>query len=216
MGVMDFTEPNVCISENLTTDEAGLLRIQPWAIPRCVRDVKALANDGDGKVNEIIALPGKLLINQRLDWKNDSPVEQDILMRIVRASPDLIVSNPNAIQFRDRWSYKVNGEPAVPVTSGYYNSQFGNANDLGTNSVAEPNPGKQWLWSPVTCQDEWYYNPLQPGETFYFWYRMYVWTPPPWSDNANKNSPEHIARAKWARCQLWSYPRQGTVVTGSA
>lgn len=211
---LNFTEPNVCIGENLTTDEAGLLRLEPHAIVRLVRDVKALSNDGDGKVYPSIITPGKLLINQRLEWKNTTPLEQDVLIRVVRAPRDLIVSNPNAIQFRDRWSYTVDAEPAVPVTTGYFNSQQGWGWDLGTNSVAEPEPGKQWVWFPVSCADEWVPYSIQPGQTFRMWYRCYVWTPPPWSDNANKNAPEHIARARWTRCQLWAYPTQGTVVKG--
>ena len=135
MAVMDFTEPNVCIGENLTTDSAGLLHMQPFAVPRPVRDVKALANDGDGKVFVTTKLPGKLLINQRLDWRNDTPLEQDILIRIIRGPREQVVSNPNAIQFRDRWSYAVDGTPSVPVTSGYFNSQSGTAFDLGTKGA---------------------------------------------------------------------------------
>lgn len=211
---MDFTEPNVCIGENLTTDDGGLLRMQPWAVPRVVADVKALSKDGDGKIFQTTALPGKLLINQKLAWKNDTPIDQGALIRVTRASREWITSNPNAIQFRDRWSYAVDAEPAVPVTTGIFNSQADSADDLGTNSVAEPAPGKQWIWTPVTCFDEWVPYPIAPGETLNVWYRCYVWTPPPWSDNANKNSPEHVARANWARIQLWAFGQQGTVVTG--
>lgn len=210
----DFIEPNVCIGENLTTDAAGLLRAQPYVVPRLVRDVKALANDGDGKVYVNTKLPGKLVINQRLDWRNDTPIEQDVLMRVIRAPREIVTSNPNAIQFRDRWSYAVDTTPAVPVTSGYFNSQLGAAMDRGTNSVAEPEPGVLWQWIPVGCVDEWVPYSIAPGETFYFWYRAYIWTPPPWSDNANKNSPKHTAFAKWTRCQLWAHGRQGTVVAG--
>jgi hypothetical protein len=45
-------------------------------------------------------------------------------------------------------------------------------------------------------------------------YRCYVWTPPPWSDNANKNSPKHEAAARWARIQMIAFPQQGRLVTG--
>lgn len=212
--VLDFTEPNVCIGENLTTDDAGLLRMQPWAVPRPVVDVKAVSSDGDGTVLPATVLPGRLLINQKVSWKNDTPIEQGVLISVTRASREWIVSNPNAIQYRDRWSYAVDAEPAVPVTSGIFNSQCGSSIDLGTNSVAEPQPGKQWMWAPANCADEWVPYPIAPGETLNVWYRCYLWTPPPWSDNANKNAPEHVARAKWARIELWAFPQQGTVVTG--
>lgn len=212
---LDFVEPNVCIDQNLTTDDAGLLRIQPWAVPRVVADVRALSG-ADGKVYPEQALPGKLLINQRLGWRNETPLESMVLIRVIRASKRWIVSNPNAIQFRDRWTWTIDPDdttPSVPVTTGIYNSQVGSAMDVGTNSVAEPNPGKQWVWTDANCADEWV-GPVLPGDKLNVWYRAYVWTPPPWSDNANKNSPKHEAYAGWTRIQLVSFPQQGTLVSG--
>jgi hypothetical protein len=41
-----------------------------------------------------------------------------------------------------------------------------------------------------------------------------VWTPPPWSSNANKNAPEHQAAANYTRIQLLAFPQQGDVVVG--
>lgn len=212
---LDFTEPNVCLDENITTDDGGLIHIQPWALPRLVADVRATSG-GDGKLSPQQALPGKLLINQRVGWRNDSPLESMVLIRVTRGSKSWIVSNPNAIQFRDRWTYVIDADdltPSEPVTTGIYNSQVGSAIDVGTNSVAEPNPGKQWVWTDINSSDEWV-GPVPPGERLNLWYRCYVWTPPPWSDNANKNSPEHRANAGWTRIQLIAFPQQGSVVTG--
>lgn len=212
---LDFTEPNVCVDENLITDEAGLLRIQPWAVPRLVADVRAISG-GDGKLAPEVALPGKMLIDQKLHWKNDAPLESMVLIRVIRGSKSWLTSNPNAIQFRDRWTYTIDPDdltPTVPVTTGIYNSQVGSAMDVGTNSVAEPNPGRQWVWVDVNTADEWV-GPVQPNDNFNLWYRCYVWTPPPYSDNANKNSPVHTANAGWTRIQLWAYPSQGNLVTG--
>lgn len=213
---LDFVEPNVCVDENLTTDDAGMLRIQPWSIPRLVADVKVLSG-GDGTMYPEQSLPGRLLMNQQVGWRNDSPLESMVLIRVTRASKAWITSNPNAIQFRDRWTYVIdpdNVTPSVPVTTGIYNSQVGSALDSGTNSVAEPNPGKQWVWTDTHCVDEWV-GPVPPQHYINLWYRMYVWTPPPWSDNSNKNAPLHKVFAHWARIQLMSYPVQGTLVTGS-
>jgi hypothetical protein len=215
MGVMDFTEPNVCIDENLTTDAAGLLLLQPWAVPRLVADVRAISG-GDGTLFPEQALPGKLLIDQKVGWRNETPLEAMVQIRIVRAAKSWIVSNPNAIQFRDRWTYTIgkNGlTPTIPVTTGIYNSQVGSAIDCGTNSVAEPNPGRQWVWASANCADEWV-GPIQPGEKINLWYRCYVWTPPPWSDNANKNSPLHEAHARWTRIMLTAFPQQGNLIKG--
>lgn len=212
---LDFTEPNVCVDENLITDSAGLLVIQPWAVPRLVVDVKATSG-GDGKLFPEQALPGKMLIDQKVGWRNDSPLEAMVLVRVVRASKQWIVSNPNAIQFRDRWTWTIDPDdivPSIPVTTGIYNSQVGSALDVGTNSVAEPLPGKQHVWSETNCSDEWL-GPVPSGHKLNLWYRMYVWTPPPFSDNANKNSPQHEAYGRWVRIQLIAFPTQGKVVTG--
>lgn len=211
---LEFTEPNVCIGENLTTDDTGQLRLQPWSVPRLVRDVRA-SSAGDGPLTSLLtALPGKLLIDLKTSWRNDTPLDQQVLITVVRGSKAWLVSQPNAIQFRDRWTYAVDASPAVPVTTNIFNSQCGSSIDVGTNSVAEPNPGRQWMWADVNSADEWVPTLLGPGEQINIWYRCYVWTPPPWSDNANRNQPVHEARANWTRLQLRIFGQQGTVVTG--
>lgn len=212
--ITEFTEPNVCISENLTTDDAGQLRFQPWAIPRPVGDVRANSG-GDGKiVKPELTLPGKLMINQQIGWRNDTPLPQQLLIRVTRGPRSWITSNPNAVQIRDRWSFAVDAAPEVPVTTSIFNGQTGSAVDFGTNSVAEPVPGVQWMWTDVNTADEWVPYLVEPEQQFNLWYRCYLWTPPPFSDNANKNNPKHEAYAHWARLQLWAYPQQGSVVTG--
>ncbi|ORA38125.1 DUF7172 family protein [Mycobacterium aquaticum] len=213
MAITEYTEPNVCIGENLTTDDAGQLRLQPWAVPRLVADVRGNSG-GDGKVYPTTALPGKLLIDIKAGWRNETPLEQQLLIRVVRGPRYWLTSNPNAIQFRDRWTYAMDAEPGPPITSGIFNGQTGSAIDLGTNSVAEPQPGQQWMWTDTNMVDEWVPYPIGPGQSFKAWYRCYVWTPPPWSDNANKNSPKHEAKANWARLQLIAFGQQGNVVTG--
>ena len=211
---LDYTEPNVCVDENLITDSAGMLVMQPWAVPRLVGDVRAVSG-ADGKMFPEQALPGRLLIEQKLNWRNDSPLESMLLIRVTRAYKSWVVSNPNAIQFRDRWTYTIDDTeltPSIPVTTGIYNSQVGSALDVGTNSVAEPLPGKQYVWSEANCSDEWV-GPVKPNYWFSLWYRCYVWTPPPFSDNANKNSPEHSVRANWTRIQLIAFPAKGELTS---
>ena len=204
---------NVCIDENLGTGPTGRLQLRPWASPRPVVDVLEPSR-ADGAVTADTAMPGTLLIDRQVDWTNDSPLPQTMLLRITRGSKTWVVSNPNAIQFRDRWTYDVNRPPEAPVTTGIFNSQCGGALDVGTNTFAEPLPGVLWRWSDVICTDEWVPAPLEPGQTLKVWYRCYRWTPPPWSDNANLNSPVHSGSAGYARIQLIAYPQQGTVVTG--
>ena len=208
---MDWVEPSVCTDEHIGGDAAGLPLLRPWSVPRLVADVRA-DSAGDGKLNSTVSLPGKLLINTEAGWRNDGPLDVTMLIRVTRSYRSWLVSNPNYIQFRDRWTYAVDRRPETPTVTGIYNSQAGSAIDLGTNSVAEPLPGREWVWTPTQSVDEWVARPLAPGERFDLRYRAYVWTPPAWSDNANKSNPQHEAAARWARIQLFAYPRQGTVV----
>lgn len=209
---MDWVEPNVCTDEHIGIDDAGLLRLEPWSVPRLVYDVKA-ESTGDGKLTAQVSLPGKLLIEQRGQWTNHAPVEVMMLVRVTRSFRSWVTSNPNAVQFRDRWSTAIDRQPSEPVTTGILNSQAGSAIDLGTNSVAEPNPGQEWIWTPTHSADEWV-GPVEPEQTFRIWYRCYVWTPPPWSDNANKNKPVHEVGARWTRIQLIAFPAPGRLVIG--
>ena len=206
------TNPAVCVDQNLLVTEDGELRLAPWSVPQLGVDVLARSG-GDGKLLPAQALPGKLLIDQRATITNDAPVRRMALVTVTRGPKHWITSNPNAIQFRDRWTTAIDAEAARPTTEGAFNSQCGSAIDVGTNTVAEPNPGKQWQWRDAHAMDEWI-GPLEPGQTLNLWYRCYVWTPPPWSDNANKNSPAHEAYATWARIQIRLFPMQGGLVTG--
>lgn len=215
MAVQDWTEPNVCVDENIDVDASGLLVIQPFAVPQLAMDVK-VKSGGDGPLLELSVLPGKLLMETQFAWRNNGPLPCDMMVRCIRGPKSWISSNPNAIQFRDRYTYTIDPEgvtPSIPVTTSIYNSQTGTAIDLGTNSVAEPLPGLDYVWIEASCTDEWI-GPANPGEKVEVWFRGYVWTPPPFSDNGNKNAPIHNAVANWTRLQLWAYPTQGTLVTG--
>lgn len=207
-----MTTARVCVDENLTITVDGKLRLAPWAVPRLVKDIVAKSG-GDGGMLKEDAMPGKLLIDARTSWRNETPVRHMVLIRVIRRWRKIVTSNPNAIQFRDRWSTGIDVEPEEPVTTGIFNGQVGYAGDMGSNTVAEPNPGVFWYWSGTTMSEQWI-GPVDPDALTKLWYRMYVWTPPPWSDNANKNTPTHSAEAGWSRIQLWAYPMQGNLVSG--
>ncbi|QGH75286.1 hypothetical protein I5G61_gp38 [Mycobacterium phage Quesadilla] len=209
----------MCVAENLIIGPDGQLRLAPWSRPRNVVDVVASSSGDTTKLLETKTLPGLLLIDRKVSWTNDAPVEHDIRVLITRRWRRWVTSNPNAVQFRDRWSSAITPkgddpiEPAEPVTSGILNGQVGSAEDIGTNSVAEPNPGKYFHWWGTNTTEEWL-GPVAPGDKIAVWYRQYVWTPEPWSDNANKNAPDHQAEAGWARIQLQAFPYQGKRVIG--
>lgn len=215
-----MTSPTVCVAENLTIGPDGQLRMAPWSVPRNVVDVVAPSGGDTTKLLATETLPGRLLIDRKVLWHNDTPVSHMVRVLVTRRWRRWVTSNPNAIEFRDRWSSAITAagsttviEPAEPVVSGYYNSQTGSACDTGTNSVAEPTPGKFWHWWGTNTAQEWL-GPVAPRETLRVWYRGYVWTPGPFSNNANKNSPAHEAEAGWARIQLQAFPQQGELVTG--
>jgi len=214
------TSPRVCLAENLAVGPDGKLRLAPWSRPRNVADVVASSGGDTTKLLETITLPGRLLIDKQLQWTNDTPVRHDVRLEITRRWRRWITSNPNAIQFRDRWSSAITEDgttipvmPEEPLTSDILNGQTGSASDIGTNSVAEPNPGKYWHWWGTNTTEEWL-GPLEPGDTLRVWYRQYVWTPPPFSDNANKNAPAHEAEAGYVRLTLIAHPQQGNTVVG--
>ena len=214
-----MSSPRVCVAENLAIGADGKLRLAPWSVPRNVLDVMAKSSGDTLKLLETTTLPGRLMVDQKGEWLNNTPVDHMVRVIITRRWKRWVVSNPNAVQFRDRWSTAITpvGDtpvPAeIPVVSGIMNGQVGSAGDIGTNSVAEPNPGKYWHWWGTNSVDEWV-GPVQPGETIRLHYRIYVWTPPPFSDNANNNSPGHESEVGWARIQLMAFPQQGKLVTG--
>jgi hypothetical protein len=203
----------VCIGQNLTINANGQLQMAPWSVPNLLFDVLAQSS-GDGPIVETQYPPGKLLIEQQLTWTDNTPVGYGILIRVIRRWKQWVVSNPNAIEFNDRWTWAINAPADVPSTSGLYNGQCGSSGDLGTNTIAQPDPGVFYHWWGTGSADEWVWETLNVGDTINFWYRCYVWTPPPWSDNANMNNPQFVAAVGWTRIQIWGFPQQGALVPG--
>jgi hypothetical protein len=212
----------VCIGQNLTVNAQGQLQMAPWSVPQLLYDV-IVPSIGDGTIGELTAAPGQLMMSQQLQWINSTPVDYTILIRVIRRWKQWVTSNPNAVEMNDRWAWQINGPVSPPTTVGLYNGLCGSAEDLGTNDVAMPNPGVFYHWWGTTTADEWVWENVQgtqdsvnapAGDTFNFWYQAYVWTPPPWSDNANLNSPEFAVSMGFSRVQLLGFPQQGSLVTG--
>lgn len=208
----------VCVGENLAINSRGQIELAPWSVPRNLVDVIAVSGADTTKLPATVTLPGRLLIDHQVKWTNDTPVNHEIRVEVTRRWKRWVTSNPNAVQFRDRWTSIITAagapivKPQQPVVSGLYNSIVGSAGDIGTNTVAEPNPGVIYGWWDTNTAEEWL-GPVQPDETLSLWYEMYVWTPPPFSNNANKNAPNHQAAAGWARIALMGFPAQGPLVT---
>lgn len=210
--VMDWKRPSVCVDDNMLVTDDGVLRMSKWSVPNLLRDVM-VKSGADGKISPTIHAPGKLMMNQQIVVKNESPLDVNILITVTRHWRDIVVSNPNAIQLRDRWTYRTERMPEEPVTTTIFNGQLTGSIDVQSNSVAEPNPGRAWVWSGSNSAQEHVFG-VAPGDDFYLWYQAYGWTPPPFSDNANKNSPQHVLNAYWTRITLETEPTQGRLVAG--
>lgn len=203
----------VCISKNFNID-GNELSLEPWSVPRHVFDT-TYNSTGEGAYTQQTTLPGKLMVDSGvMSWTNDSPLPAQVLLRVSRAYRNYVVSNPNVVQIRDRYTVGLNGAaPRVPDTSNLYQGATGGGVDLSSNTVTQPIPGKLFLWED-RCITEDFFGPIDPGEDFKAWYRCYLWTPPPWSNNANDNAPQHEAYVRSARIQMIAFPQQDAGVFG--
>lgn len=201
----------VCVSQNMSIT-GGVLGIETWAAPRVVMDT-TFNSTGDGTyTTPYTVLPGKLMIDSTIQsWTNTTPLPAQLLLRIQRARRDWWTSNPNAVQIRDRYTYTLNGDdPRVPDTSSTYHGQSGSSGDVGADSAATPYGAVFYEYEDGTMLEDWITVPS--GATFKVWYRAYMWTPPPWSNNANNNSPTQSTNIYNTRIILMAFPTQDTGV----
>lgn len=197
----------VCVSQNMGIG-SNQLSVNPWSTVRHVYDTTH-NSIGDGSFGQQTTLPGKLMIDSGIiTWTNPSPLDAMVLLRLQRAYRNWEISNPNAVQIRDRYTYAIGGaDPRLPETSSVYLGQSGGAMDAGAQFNGTPYIGVYWEWEDPTLSEDWL-GPVPPGEDLKVWYRCYLWTPPPWSNNANNNSPLYDANVRSTRIQLISYPTQ--------
>lgn len=199
---------NVCTDRNMKIT-AGVLGVEKWSVPRFVVDT-TVNSTGDGSLTQQTTLPGKLMIDASASWVSDSPLDTMMLIRITRGARWCLTSNPNYVQFRDRWTFALDDTPRVPDVSNTFQAAFGGSCDRGTggDSIGTPWAGKHWYYSDPTMTED--FQLVPSGSTFNMAYRCYVWTPPPWSNNANANTPVHSATANNVRIQLIAFPTQDT------
>lgn len=203
----------VCVSKNLNID-GGVLALEPWSVPHHVFDT-TYNSVGDGSFTQLTTLPGKLMIDSGIQtWTNPSTMNSMVLLRIQRAYRDWVTSNPNAVQIRDRYTYAIGGaDPRVPDPSSVYTGHSGASGDTGANFNGVPDGGLFYEWEDPTLIEDWI-GPIPPGEDLKVWYKCYLWTPPPWSNNANDNNPIHSANVRSSRIQMMAFPTQDEGVVG--
>lgn len=203
--------PEVCASRNLDIT-AGVLSLEPWSIAQFVHDA-TYNSTGDGNFGEETTLPGKLMIDSGVQTvTNTAPLDAMVLLRVNRAYRDYVVSNPNVVQIRDRYTVAIGGaDPVDPDPSFQYQGATGGGLDFSSNLTTEPLAGKLYAWEDAGISEDWF-GPVPAGAVFKFRYKCYLWTPPPWSNNANENSPEHSARVRSARIQVLAFPTRDPAV----
>ncbi|MEU1550193.1 hypothetical protein [Nocardia sp. NPDC005745] len=196
--------PQVCTSRNMSI-VAGKLGIAKWSAPRMVGQVSATST-GDGAITGagLTTQPGRLMVNAQIAWISDSPLPSQMRLQVIRPYRTIICSNPNAIQIWDSWNYGIDEAARVPDTYNLVNSLCTLGVDVGTDNVSQPYYGRIHQDYPATSTEEWYELPA--GSTLNIHYRCYVWTPPPWSNNASANSPLHEAYSRGVKLRLWAFP----------
>lgn len=196
--------PEVCTSRNLDITLPALA-LEPWSAPRMVNQVTA-ASIADGAISSsgLVSQPGRLLIDTSISWTSDSPLDSMMRLVVIRDYRSIVVSNPNAVQIWDSWNYAIDTTARTPDSYNLVNSLCTLGIDVGTNNVAQPYAGVMSQDYPATASEEWYTLPA--GATLNIKYRCYVWTPPPWSNNANANSPTHSASVRGVKLRLWAFP----------
>lgn len=198
--------PKVCVSRNLKiTGGDATLGLEKWSVPRMVAQVSATST-GDGAIANpgLTSQPGRQMLNATISWTSDSPLPSLMRLQVIRRYRTIITSNPNAVQIWDSWNHKVDGTPAVPDSYAVVNSLSTLSLDIGTDNVSQPWRGLVYQDYPATSSEEWYELPA--GSALAVHYRAYVWTPPPWSNNASANSPVHEAYSRGVKLRLWAFP----------
>lgn len=195
--------PSVCTDRNLAIT-AGVLGIEKWSAPRMVAQQSATST-ADGSISSpITTQPGTQLIDASMSWVSDSPLDLWMRLQIIRSYWSIHTSNPNVIQIWDSWMTGVDEAAAIPNNYGAANGLCTLGIDVGVDTNSQPFGGIIQQDYPVNSTEDWIQLPA--GSTLNVRYRCYVWTPPPWSNNANANSPNHAAYARGAKLRLWAYP----------
>ena len=148
--------------------------------------------DDDWSSDPLTVLPGMELWDDAFELTNTADHDRYVMLRIQR--PYYIamrVPQPNALQVRDGWECRVGEDPPEPTVdvTRHYRGIWTASLDLGTTSASggTPHAGKIEQYSPSFRVDEIVHVPA--GETIIFRWAAWVWTPPPWSDNANDGHP---------------------------
>ena len=203
--------PQVCTGRELAITD-GVLGLEKWSAPRMVAEQSATSS-GDGSITGagLPSQPGRLMIDTSLSWTSDSQLMLVMRLEVIRSYRTIMVSNPNAIQIWDSWMTAVDATPRTPDNYSAANGITTLGFDVGTDNSSQPVGGVITQDYPISATED--YIELPAGSTLNVAYRAYVWTPPPWSNNANANSPQHEADARGVKLRLWACPTNDPAVS---
>lgn len=182
-------DKKVCTSPYLNGGPTGtwlnMSSTLPMYIPETVTHTLSTASS---LVDFNTTLPGVTMITEQGASYNTGPRPAYLRVLIARQGWLVTASNPNVTQIRDRFTYAIDAAPPPADVTDTYTSQFTAGLDLSTNKSAVPLPGVITRYSGASVHEE-LIGPVPPGGVVMYEYKVNAWTPPPFSTNANNNSP---------------------------
>lgn len=178
----------VCVSDAFTVTD-GALGLAAWtgAVIES-REIEEISYEWPGMTG-ITSLPGEALWDHTVIGTNTAGVARLAVFRLQRPySTMLEVPQPNAMQMRDAWAYRVGPNVTAPNVSVVedYNGAWTASADSGTFSDGTTRKGRLYLYFPGSMVDVQVRVPA--GEQVALRWRGYIWTPPPWSNNADNGN----------------------------
>lgn len=187
---------NVCLSDAFTlTNPPGHVNLSPYVWSRLVKIVDIDANiRSNGQYplqNGYTKLPGYLLQDTGLQqYTNTTNTHVHVTCLLNRGGITLQGLNPNVMQVREFFRYNIGNSLNVePNGLDSFNSVAGIGLNFGTNSDSTPKygvSGVKFSRSDVKYEIE---ETLAPGETLFFWYKSFCFTPAPWTSLSVGNHP---------------------------
>lgn len=202
----------VCVSDAFTVVD-GALGLAAWTgAVIALREQEQISYEWPDW-SGITSLPGEPLWDHEIVAVNDAPSARLAVFRLQRPYSTMFeVPQPNAMQMRDGWAYRVGpGVTAPPVSVVEdYNGAWTASADSGTFSDGTTRKGRLIRYFPGSMVDVQVHVPA--GETVALRWAGWVWTPPPWSNNADDGN----GRGKYVigytlRTLMWLPVDEGTL-----
>lgn len=183
-----MADRRVCIDANFTTDASGALGIAPWAFVQTVATSRRTAVQT--VTTPDTALPGRLLDAAGTPpWRNDAPMDRDVVVLWSTPAVRLDISNPNAVQVRARLRVLVEdapSSPSIPDPTGSYEAAWTASTDMGTDGNGVPLYSQYHRAFPGGLVQR--TARVGPGQYLQVLWSLYAWNPPPYANNASANN----------------------------